>query len=670
MKTGRNAKSSGWASGGLGLLLWAATGAWTGSNGAVGASVIVDHRHVNIAQLTEAQIVRAKATLHIAYGHTSHGGQLTDGMSGLVAFANGGGKGLALPQNIFAWNDGGTGGALDLHDYALCNDVGYYPDWVACTTNYLNDPVNADVNVVIWSWCGQMGGKYAAGTLTNEYLQPMATLEARYPRVTFVYMTGHVDIWDDTDNKAACAAIRAWCASNGRVLYDFNDIERYDPNGTYYPFVNDDCSVYNAGGTWIGNWATAWQNSHAENVDWYNCGSAHSEPLNANQKAYAVWALWCRLAERLQTPSLSVAPASRLVNSAAGTTMFAVVNSGGGTMPYAASESCSWLNISGGATGTNTGTISVAYDANLGETSRTGMVTVAATGAANNPTTVTVVQRPYFAMSPTGGAGTGRRPAFSWTAVAGATWYQIWLTRNGQPYSAPWVNGATTWSPATSGLPGGSYRWWVRPWGPASGYGEWEGPADFSVPAGTPGALTQIEPTGVQSNHVLNYRWQMDANATWYRLWAGRTGAGTWHDRWFELSGTGIATVVALGLGPHPGPAKPIQTSPQGAISTNRPTFQWSGGACTWWLQGWGPDGYGPWSGPMDFSIPHAAGTWHRVYVSRGATMAFDRWTNGTNLPAPSTLSSGAHSWWLGVWDAARNQTIWSDRVDFTVPPP
>ena len=266
----------------------------TGTAGA--APVLIDHRDVDVTQLTLLQIERAKAALHIAYGHTSHGSQLTEGMSGLVGFANGGGKGLALPTDAFAWNNGGSGGALDLHDYAMCQDVGYYPDWVECTSNYLGDSANSNVNVIIWSWCGQMDDKYAAGTLTNEYLRPMATFERDYPHVAFVYMTGHVDIWDDADNKAACEAIRAWCSVSNRILYDFNDIEHHDPDGTYYEFVGDDCGIYDgAGGAAIGNWATAWQASHAQNVDWYDCGSAHSQPLNANLKAYAAWALWCRL---------------------------------------------------------------------------------------------------------------------------------------------------------------------------------------------------------------------------------------------------------------------------------------------------------------------------------------------------------------------------------------
>lgn len=261
------------------------------------APLRIDHRQTDITRLTQAQIERAKATLHIAYGHTSHGSQLTDGMSGLVGFANGGGLGLSLPSNLFAWNNGGSGGALDLHDYAMGGDVGYYPAWVQNTTSYLNDPAHADVNVIIWSWCGQMSGKYAAGTLSNEYLLPMATLERDYPGVVFVYMTGHVDIWDDANNKAACEVIRDWCSVSNRVLYDFNDIEHYDPDGTYFEFVGDDCSVYaEAGGAATGNWATEWQAAHVQNVDWYDCSAAHSVALNGNRKAYAAWALWCALA--------------------------------------------------------------------------------------------------------------------------------------------------------------------------------------------------------------------------------------------------------------------------------------------------------------------------------------------------------------------------------------
>ena len=260
-------------------------------------ALVIDHRHTDITLIPQAAIEQAKATLHIAYGHTSHGSQLTTGMTGLVAFANNHGLGLSLTDDIFAWNNGGTGGALDLHDDALGGDVGYYPQWVNNTRAYLDDPAHADVNVIIWSWCGQVEEKYTAGSLASEYLTPMTQLEADYPNVKFVYMTGHTDIWDDADNKAANRMIRDYCISNDKILYDFADIEHYDPDGTYFEYVNDSCDYYDGpGGNLLGNWATQWQAQHTEGVDWYNCSSAHSQPLNANLKAYAAWWLWAELA--------------------------------------------------------------------------------------------------------------------------------------------------------------------------------------------------------------------------------------------------------------------------------------------------------------------------------------------------------------------------------------
>ncbi|MDQ1335222.1 MAG: hypothetical protein QG552_2172 [Thermodesulfobacteriota bacterium] len=268
-------------------------------------ALIIDHRGTAITEIPLAAIQEAKASLHIVYGHTSHGSQLTDGMTGLVDFANAGGKGLAHPANAFAWSNANQSpDRLHLSE-ALSGDCGYYPQWVNETRTYLGAPepgtgrgqAHPECNVVIWSWCGQVAEKYRSGTLHSEYLTPMSSLEMDYPGVAFVYMTGHVDHWDDADNKAANAVIRDYCQTNGKILYDFADIESHDPDGTFYEFPNDNCDYYaSATGPWLGNWATEWQDAHTEGVDWYTCDAAHSEPLNANQKAYAAWWLWARLA--------------------------------------------------------------------------------------------------------------------------------------------------------------------------------------------------------------------------------------------------------------------------------------------------------------------------------------------------------------------------------------
>ena len=79
-----------------------------------------------------------------------------------------------------------------------------------------------------------------------------------------------------------------------KILFDFADIEKYNLDGDYFgdKYADDGCNYSD------GNWASEWQNNenNEEGVDWYSCDSAHSQPVNANQKAYAIWWLWARLA--------------------------------------------------------------------------------------------------------------------------------------------------------------------------------------------------------------------------------------------------------------------------------------------------------------------------------------------------------------------------------------
>ncbi len=97
------------------------------------------------------------------------------------------------------------------------------------------------------------------------------------------------------------------------------------------------------------------------------------------------------------TPSqsvLSVTPANQEVTSAAGTTTFAVANTGTGTMNYTATVTTGndWLTITSGASGTNNGTITVSYTTNVSTSPRVGTITVVAPGATGSPVNVTVTQ--------------------------------------------------------------------------------------------------------------------------------------------------------------------------------------------------------------------------------------------------------------------------------------
>lgn len=255
-------------------------------------TIIANHNSAKLSIIPTNWIDSAKAKLHIAYGHTSHGSQLITGMDGLKNW-----KG-----SQYAFNEGGTNGALDIDDYAFsgASDLGN-PDrtaWATATRNYLNNSANSDVNVVIWSWCGQVSS--ATENDITTYLDLMSGLENDYPNVKFVYMTGHLDGTGTNGNlNIRNEQIRNYCLTNRKILYDFSDIESYDPDGNYYlnKNANDNCDYDSDGnGSLDKNWAIDWQNSHTLNVDWYNCSPAHSQALNGNLKAYAAWWLWAKLA--------------------------------------------------------------------------------------------------------------------------------------------------------------------------------------------------------------------------------------------------------------------------------------------------------------------------------------------------------------------------------------
>ncbi len=249
---------------------------------------IINHENMNLESIPEDYIIAAKKKLHIVYGHTSHGSQLITGMSGLVSF-----KG-----NLYAWAHEDNDATLDIHDRGMPGDLGN-PDrvtWEKETRDYI--VTHPNVNVVIWSWCGQVSD--ASEGDINTYLNLMDGLEKDYPDIRFVYMTGHLDGSGLQGNlHIRNEQIRKYCNENKKLLFDFEDIESYDPDGSFFgdKKPNDNCDFdSDNNGSRDKNWAIQWQNTHTENVDWYQCSSAHSQPLNANQKAYAAWWLWAKLA--------------------------------------------------------------------------------------------------------------------------------------------------------------------------------------------------------------------------------------------------------------------------------------------------------------------------------------------------------------------------------------
>ncbi|MBN1414618.1 MAG: Ig-like domain-containing protein [Bacteroidales bacterium] len=254
------------------------------------APIIIDHTCTKLHNIPLTFINSARDTLHIAYGHTSHGDQLVSGMTGI----------LSKYGTAYAFNEGGTEGALDLRDKFVLGDLGD-PDsvtWANRTRDYLNDSSNENINVVIWSWCNQVKNSTQADI--EFYLNLMSQLETEYPKVRFVYMTGPLNGTGPFENlNIRNEQIRTFCRNQNKILYDFADIESYDPDGqvNYMELLAKDDCYYDSdnNGSHDANWAIQWCNANPDSC-YYTGECAHSQALNCQQKGIAAWWLWARLA--------------------------------------------------------------------------------------------------------------------------------------------------------------------------------------------------------------------------------------------------------------------------------------------------------------------------------------------------------------------------------------
>jgi hypothetical protein len=229
-------------------------------------SIIADHTVVHVFDQIPASVIEGiKNSYRIFYCHTSHGSQIVTGMD------------MVRDENpLYDYNN--SSGTLSLYEYG--DDLGHVGDtsWAPITRNALSsDP---SINMVIWSWCGGCSDNTEEGI--NIYLNKFNELEQDYPNVKFVYMTGHLDgTGIDGNLYARNNQIRAYCLANGKTLFDFADIESYDPDGNYYPDETDACE-----------WCDTWCAAHV----CPDCGGcAHSHCFNCYQKGKAFWWMMAKI---------------------------------------------------------------------------------------------------------------------------------------------------------------------------------------------------------------------------------------------------------------------------------------------------------------------------------------------------------------------------------------
>ncbi len=272
-----------------------------------------------LRSIPDEYINKARTTLHIAYQHTSHGTHVSRGMFGLPDYKEGDNVKFGITNN------NPQTGKLDFHDYALASYAAPGVDasdlsrnetaFIQATRNFLDDPENADINVVMWSWCNIAGHH-----VTQNYLPGMDSLISEYGPggskigtgtgqrknpVTFIFMTGHANVNDNVgDGKPRNQAdlIIDYCNKNKHFCLDYYSIDTHDMNDNYWEDTGDNGNSSAYGG----NFYEDWQNAHTLGQDWYENKSApggsvtygahNTQHITANRKAYAMWWILARIA--------------------------------------------------------------------------------------------------------------------------------------------------------------------------------------------------------------------------------------------------------------------------------------------------------------------------------------------------------------------------------------
>ncbi|MCP4348989.1 MAG: BACON domain-containing protein [Desulfobacterales bacterium] len=207
------------------------------------------------------------------------------------------------------------------------------------------------------------------------------------------------NIWTEMESGYNDHFYKVWGISEKDVFVIGNySMYHYDGNSWTKVDVNNDWILLDIWGASESNIFTVSAGSiyHYDGSNWSTMGSfnAHEGGIwgSSGNNVFAVGrdGTILHYAPSSNSPTLLTVPDFQTIPATSSTTIIHISNSGTDSLTWTATETTPWFSIIP-KSGTNTGTITVNYESNPGDT-RTGTITITAPNAANSPKTVKITQ--------------------------------------------------------------------------------------------------------------------------------------------------------------------------------------------------------------------------------------------------------------------------------------